>query len=121
MNNLKSSAKTKKTARKGSAPAPEAALSEVGVGATESVGERVVLVVGPAPECAETIAQGFATQGETMRVVWFELARQALAAGLQKALAGVIVCHRTEVAPENELATLRHALPDTPVLAWQLA
>ena len=82
--------------------------------------DRVVIVVGPEPACAETVAQGFATQGETMRVMWFAQACQALAAGVQKALAGVIVCHRAEQAPEGELNTLRRAWPDTPVLPWQL-
>lgn len=82
--------------------------------------ERVVFVVGPEPGCAETVAQGFATQGETMRVMWFAQACQALAAGVQKALAGVIVCHRAEQAPDAELGALRRAWPDTPVLAWQV-
>ena len=83
--------------------------------------ERVVIVVGPERECAETLAQGFATQGESMRVVWFSEACQALALGVQKTLAGVIVCHRPEQTPEFNLGELRRAWPDTPVLAWQLA
>ena len=83
--------------------------------------ERVVIVVGPERECAETVAQGFATQGELMRVVWFSETCQALALGVQKALAGVIVCHHPEQAPAVDLTELRRAWPDTPVLAWQLA
>jgi hypothetical protein len=83
--------------------------------------ERVVIVVGPERECAETVAQGFATQGELMRVVWFSEACQAMALGVQKTLAGVIVCHRSEQAPVIDLGELRRAWPDTPVLAWQLA
>jgi|GEM_PF-5292974 hypothetical protein len=86
---------------------------------SDSAAERVVIVVGPEPTCAETVAQGFATQGETMRVMWFDQARQALAAGVQK-LAGVIVCHRAGQAPDGELGLLRSAWPETPVLAWQL-
>ena len=82
--------------------------------------ERVVIVVGPEPDCAETVAQGFATQGESLRVLWFAQTCQALALGMQKALVGVIVCHRPEQVPEPEVSTLRRALPDTPVLAWQL-
>ena len=82
--------------------------------------ERVVIVVGPEPDCAETVAQGFATQGEAMRVMWFSQACQALASGVQKALAGVIVCHRAEQKPEPELDLLRHAWPETPILAWPL-
>ena len=82
---------------------------------------RVVIVVGPEPGCVETIAQGFATQGELMRVMWFSEACQALALGVQKALAGVIVCHRPEQTPEIDVSELRRAWPDTPVLAWQLA
>lgn len=83
--------------------------------------ERVVIVVGPEREYAETVAQGFATQGEMMRVVWFSEACQAVALGVQKALAGVIVCHHPEQAPELDLSELRRAWPDTPVLALQLA
>ena len=83
--------------------------------------ERVVIVVGAEPTCAETVAHGFAVQGEAMRVMWFAEACQALAAGVQKALAGVIVCHRPEKTPDEELGALRRAWPDTPVLAWQLA
>lgn len=83
--------------------------------------ERVILVVGAAPECADSIAQTFAAQGEKMRVIWFELARQALSSDLLKALAGVIVCHHPEQPPGTELDELRRALPDTPVLAWQIA
>jgi hypothetical protein len=83
--------------------------------------ERVILVVGAAPECAESIAQSFANQGEKIHVIWFEMARQALSSNLLKALAGVIVCHRTEENPEAELHELRRALPDTPVLPWQVA
>jgi hypothetical protein len=91
-------------------------------GAPESLlSERVVIVVGPEREYAETVAQGFATQGELMRVVWFSEACQALALGMQKALAGVIVCHHPEQAPELDLCELRRAWPDTPVLALQLA
>lgn len=82
--------------------------------------ERLVIVVGPEPSCAETVAQNFATQGETMRVMWFSQACQALAAGMQKALAGVIICHRPEQAPDADLGTLRRAWPDTPVLACPL-
>lgn len=82
--------------------------------------ERTVIVIGPEPTCAETVAQGFAVQGETMRVMWFAQGCQALAAGMQKALAGVIVCHRPEQAPDNEVWTLRRAWPETPVLSWQL-
>lgn len=81
--------------------------------------ERVVIVVGPEPACAETVAQGFAVHGETMRVMWFAQACQALASGAQ-VLAGVIVCHRAEQPPEKDLNLLRHAWPDTPVLACQL-
>jgi hypothetical protein len=88
---------------------------------TPAPAERVVIVVGPEPACAETIAQGFATQGELMRVVWFSEACQALALGVQKALAGVIVCHRPEQTPEIDINELRRAWPDTPVLGWQLA
>lgn len=55
-----------------------------------------------------------------MRVMWFAQTCQALAAGVQKALAGVIVCHRAEQVPEAELGALRRAWPDTPVLPWQL-
>ena len=87
---------------------------------TSSTSERVVIVVGAEPTYAETVAQGFAVQGEAMRVMWFAEACQALAAGVQKALAGVIVCHRPEKTPDEELGTLRRAWPDTPVLAWQL-
>ncbi len=83
--------------------------------------ERVVIVVGPERECAETVAQGFATQGELMRVVWFSEACQAMALGAQNALAGVIVCHRPEQTPQIDINELRRAWPDTPVLAWQLA
>jgi hypothetical protein len=86
----------------------------------ETASERVVIVVGPGPECAETIAQSFVTQGEPMRVVWFEQACQALASGLQKALVGVIVCHCGEHLPQGDIHTLRQALPGTPVLAWEL-
>lgn len=82
--------------------------------------QRVVIVVAAEQGCAESVAQGFATQGEPMRVMWFAQACQALAAGVQKALAGVIVCHRAEEAPEAELGALRRAWPDTPVLAWRL-
>ena len=79
-----------------------------------------MIVVGPGPEYAETVAHGFVDQGEPMRVVWFEQARQALASGLQKALAGVIVCHCGESLPQSDIHTLRQALPGTPVLAWEL-
>lgn len=82
--------------------------------------DRLVIVVGPEPTCAESIAASFARQGETMRVLWFEQARQALAAGVRRALAGVIVCHRSDASPDGELSVLRSALPDTPVLPWQL-
>jgi hypothetical protein len=85
-----------------------------------SKSERLVIVVGPEPTCANSFAEGFAQQGETMRVMWFAQACQAVAAGVQKALAGVIVCHRAEQAPDEELGALRRAWPDTPVLAWQL-
>lgn len=83
--------------------------------------ERVVIVVGPAPECVESVAQSFASQGDKIRVIWFEMARQALSSNLLKTLAGVIVCHRAEQQPESELDELRRALPDTPVLPWQVA
>jgi hypothetical protein len=96
-----------------SEPPPEAAFDD-----TDS--ERIVIVVGPGPECAETVAQSFVVQGEPMRIVWFEQARQALASGLQKALAGVIVCHRAEQLPQSDIHRLREALPGTPVLAWEL-
>ena len=86
----------------------------------ETASERVVIVVGPIPQCAETVARGFVVQGEPMRVIWFEQARQALASGLQTALAGVIVCHLAQQLPQGDISTLRQALPDTPVLAWAL-
>jgi propanediol dehydratase large subunit len=84
--------------------------------------ERVVIVVGAEPDCAEQLAQGFARQGEEMRVIWFAQACQALALafGLRVGLAGVVVCHRQEHAPDEELGALRRAWPDAPVLAWQL-
>ena len=96
---------------------PEPPSSELEV----SFPERVVIVVGPGPECAETVAHGFVDQGEPMRVIWFEQARQALASGLQRALAGVIVCHQGRQLPQGEIQTLRQALPGTPVLAWELS
>lgn len=83
--------------------------------------ERVILVVGATPEYAKSVAESFANQGDQIRVVWFELARQALSSDLLKALAGVIVCHHPEQTPETELDELRRALPDTPVLPWQIA
>jgi hypothetical protein len=86
----------------------------------EAVSERVVIVVGPGPECAETVANGFVIQGEPMRVIWFEQAPQALASTLPKALAGVIVCHQARQLPQGDIHTLRQALPGTPVLAWAL-
>ena len=86
----------------------------------EEVQERVVIVVGPVPECATTVAYGFIVQGEPMRVVWFEQACQALTAGLQKVLAGVIVCHQAQHLLQGDIHILRQALPDTPVLAWEL-
>ncbi len=89
--------------------------------AAASAIERVVIVIGAAPECAESVAQGFATQGEPVEVMWFEKACQAVAAGLHQALAGVIVCHSAERSPASELSELRRALPHTPVLPWQVA
>jgi hypothetical protein len=83
--------------------------------------ERVVIVVAPEPGCADSVAQGFATQGEPVRVMWFSQGCQALASGMQKALAGVIVCHQAEQTPEADLHALRRAWPDTPVLALQVA
>jgi hypothetical protein len=82
--------------------------------------ERVVVVVGAQPEFAHTVAESFAVQGEAMRVVWFEQARQVLGAELRQALAGVIVCHHREKQPVDALRELRSALPDTPVLAFEL-
>lgn len=106
MPSSKSSEKSRKRAGGSNSAAPSA--------------PRVVIVVGPSQECAETVAQGFAAEGEPMKVMWFQQARQVLAAGLQKALAGVVVCHRTEQTPDGDLRALRQALPDTPVLAWEL-
>lgn len=88
---------------------------------TSSAIERVILVVGATPEYAKSVAESFAHQGDKIRVVWFELARQALSSDLLKALSGVIVCHHPEHPPETELNELRRALPDTPVLPWQIA
>jgi hypothetical protein len=82
--------------------------------------ERVVVVVGAQPDFAHTVAENFAIQGETMRVLWFEQARQVLSAGLRQALAGVIVCHHGEQLPAAALRELRDALPETPVLAFEL-
>lgn len=106
--------------RKPRAAATAAAASPSPAAPSEAANERVVIVVGPEPGCAESVAQGFATQGESMRVMWFAQACQALAAGVQKALAGVIVCHRPGQAPDSELGLLRSAWPETPVLPWQL-
>lgn len=99
---------------------PRSASAPATADAKDNASERVVIVVGPEPACAERVAQGFATQGEKMRVMWFAQACQALASGVQKALAGVIVCHRAGQAPDNELGLLRSAWPETPVLPWQL-
>lgn len=84
------------------------------------VSERLVIVIGAEPVYANSLADGFAQQGEVMRVMWFSQSCQAVASGLQKALAGVVVCHPAGETPDEDLGALRRAWPDTPVLAWPM-
>ncbi len=80
---------------------------------------QIVIVIGAHPNDAELVAQSFAAHGDSIRVIWFEHAREAIAAGLQKILAGIVVCQDDNQIPSEDLLTLRRALPDTPVLPWE--
>lgn len=81
---------------------------------------RTVIVVAAHPEDADLVAQNFAAQGEPIEVRWFEHARAAAAANLQAALACIVVRPpQTPPDADDDLLTLRRALPDTPILPWE--